>query len=91
MTEVNFRSDSWVGNGSWEPFNGGAIAGGVGACDEDFVAPVMLGRVADIKTIKTMDGEGAALCRCLMNDNLGTRNGKWCSIKIKIAEQACVG
>jgi hypothetical protein len=63
----------------------------VGAGDEDLVASVVLGRLADIKTIKAMDGEGASLSRCLMNDHPGTRNSKWCSIKIEIAEQACVG
>ena len=86
LTEVNFRIDTRVGNGGWKPFDCSAIAGGVSAGDENFVASVVLWRVADVKSIQTMDGEGAALSRRLVDDNFGTGDCEWCSIKIEIAE-----
>ena len=91
LTKIIIGSNTGVGNGGWEPFDGCAIADGVGGGDEDLVASIMLGRVAHVKSIKAMDGEGASLCWCFMDDDLGSRDGERRSIKIKIAEEARVG
>ena len=91
MSKIIFGSDSRVRNGCWEPFERCTVAGGVGAWDEDLITAIVFFGATNVESINTMDGEGATLCRGLMDDDACTWDGKGRTIEVKISEEAGMG
>ena len=51
----------------------------------------MFQRRANVEAIDAMRGKGGALRRGVVDDDTGSRDSKWCPIKVEVSKEAGMG
>ena len=83
--------DGWVRDGVRKPLEGDGVSCGVGSCDENIVAAVVVGGETDVVTGETMGSEGALLAWCFVEQNFGTGYGQWGTVEVEVTMDGGIG